>query len=80
MKDFLISRVITRNMITDMFQSIRNLFGMRLRSYEEMIKNTYEDIIEEMRITYGKSVKWYRISINPLTNGSVMVNLYGEIK
>lgn len=74
-KDFVLTRVVSRDIITDIFQGLRNMFGMRLRGYEVRIKETTEKMLEEMRLKYH--VKWYRISINPLTNGSIMINIYG---
>lgn len=79
-KSFIITRVVTRHFVSDFFQGIRNLFGLRLRSYEEMIKTTHKEIINEMKIRYGERVKWYRISFNPLAKESVMINLYGELE
>ncbi len=78
--DFLITRVVTRHFISDFFQGIRNLFGLRLRSYERVIKMGYEELINEMRLLYSDEVEWYRISINPMVNGSIMLNLYGALK
>jgi len=75
-KDFIITRVVSRDVLTDMFQGLRNFFGMRLRGYEKRIKDTTESMLEEMRLRYV--VKWYRISINPLTSGSIMISIYGE--
>ena len=75
-KDFIITRVVTRDIIRDSFAGIRNFFGLRLRTYETMIKQHCEALLEEMRLKY-KNIKWYRISINPLTKGSAMINIYG---
>jgi uncharacterized protein YbjQ (UPF0145 family) len=63
-----------------MFQGVKNMFGLRLRSYEELIKISHEEMIKEMNIKYGNKVSWYRISFNPLTDKSIMINLYGEFK
>ena len=78
-KDFIITRVVTRNFITDSFQWVRNLFGLRLRKYEDIIIKSHAEVIEEMKLRY-KDVAWYRISFNPLVDGSIMINLYGELK
>lgn len=75
-KDFTLTRVVSRDLLTDAFQGLRNMFGMRLRGYEKRIRETLEAMLEEMRLTY--KVEWYHISINPLTSGSVMVTIYGE--
>ena len=73
---FNLTRVVTKNIVTDSFQSIRNIFGLRLRGYERMINNAVKELTEEMELKY--KVKWYRLIINPLTNGSAMIILYGE--
>ena len=75
-KDFIITRVITRDILRDSFNSIRNLFGLRLRNFETRIMKNTEEMTNEMRLKY--KVKWYRISFNPLVTGSVMINIYGE--
>ena len=75
-KDFSITRVVTKDIITDTFQSLRNLFGMRLRGYEGMINNNIKKLIEEKNLRY-KKVEWWRLSVNPLTNGSAMLTIYG---
>ena len=75
-KKFTITRVCTKDLITDSFQGIRNLFGLRLRGYEGMINKNLNEVIKEMEDKY--EVDWWKFSINPLTNGSVMITLYGE--
>lgn len=76
--NFQITRVITKDIITDAFQGIRNFFGLRLRGYESMINKHLNEIIKDMEAKYIPS--WYRFSINPLTTGSVMITIYGEGK
>ena len=76
-KKFSLSRVATKDIITDSFQGLRNLFGMRLRGYEHMLKKNIDETIAEMELTY-KDIIWWRLSVNPLTNGSCMITLYGE--
>ena len=77
MIDFIITRVVTRDMITDMFQSLRNTFGLRLRGYENMINRATKEMLIEMNMDY-KKVEFYRFNINSLVNGSVMITLYGR--
>ncbi|MCK9371174.1 YbjQ family protein [Candidatus Dojkabacteria bacterium] len=76
-RDFHITRIVTRDVLTDSFQSIRNMLGMRLRGYEKRLNETVEVMIEEMNLVY-KNIEWYRISINPLTSGSIMIIIYGQ--
>lgn len=73
---FSLTRVITRNIVTDSFQSIRNIFGLRLRGYEKMLNINIKELISEMELKY--KVNWFRMIINPLASGSAMIILYGE--
>ena len=77
MKQFSITKVVTKNIVTDSFQGIRNLFGLRLRGYERMLNTAIEQNITEMNIKY-KNIIWWRLSVNHLSKGSVMVILFGE--
>lgn len=76
-KDFAITKVYTKNIVTDSFQGIRNIFGLRLRGYERMINQGTKEIIEEMNVRY-REIKWFRLSINPMAKGSVMITAYGR--
>lgn len=77
MEDFAITKVYTKDIITDAFQGIRNFFGLRLRGYERMINKATSEIIKEMNIRY-KNISWWKLSINPLTKGSVMITIFGR--
>jgi len=76
MVSFHITRVVTKDIITDSFQGLRNLFGLRLRGYEGVLNKHIKEMISEMEIKH--KVKWYRMIINPLVNGSAMIIIYGE--
>lgn len=76
-KKFSITRVYTRNIVTDSFQGIRNMFGLRLRGYERMITQGTNELMELIEVTYSK-IKWWRLSINPLAKNSTMITIYGE--
>lgn len=76
MEKFQITRVVTKDIITDSFQGLRNLFGLRLRGYESVLNKNINKMMEEMGTRYN--VKWFRMIINPLTKGSAMIILYGE--
>lgn len=75
-KPFNIVRVVTKDIITDSFQGIRNMFGLRLRGYEKMLDKHIKEALQFMNNNYN--VAWYRMQINPLTNGSAMIIVYGE--
>lgn len=76
-KRFFYNRVISRNIITDWVQSIRNILGLELIAYTKAIKDNTEEM---MRSIEGMKVKWYRIDIEQFTNASIMINLYGELE
>jgi len=76
MEKFNITRVVTKNIVTDSFQGLRNLFGLRLRGYEKMLNQNITEMIKIAEAQYV--IDWYRLSINPLTNGSAMITIYGE--
>lgn len=78
MEKFSITRVVTKNIIIDSFQGLRNMFGLRLRGYEAMLNRNIKGLIEDTEEKYN--IDWYRLSINPLTNGSAMITIYGEGK
>ena len=76
LENFSLTRVVTKDIITDAFQGIRNFFGLRLRGYEHVINKHTAELLKEVELTY--QVKWFRMSINPLVNGSCMITVYGE--
>ena len=76
MEKFSITRVVTKDIITDSFQGLRNLFGLRLRGYEHMLNKNIKELISISEKQYN--IDWFRLSINPLTNGSAMITIYGE--
>jgi uncharacterized protein YbjQ (UPF0145 family) len=76
-KRFSLTRAVTKNIVVDSFQWIRNIFGLRLRGYERMLTENTNSLMEEMNIKYP-SVIWWRLSVNPLSKGSAMIVIYGE--
>ena len=75
-ENFSITRVVTKDIVTDAFQGIRNFFGLRLRGYEQVINKHTDELLKEANLKYN--IKWFRLSINPMVGGSVMITIYGE--
>ena len=73
---FSITRVVTKDIVTDTFQGIRNFFGLRLRGYEQVINKHTNELIAEANIKYKTT--WFRFSINPMVQGSIMITIFGE--
>ena len=79
MKNIIITKIVTRNFIMDIIASFQNMVGSNLTSYEKMIKKGTEQIEEELKIKKLK-LDWYRYEITQLTNGAVVLMLYGDLK
>ncbi len=76
-KDITKVRVVTSNFFVDFIARIKNMFGLRLNKYEEMIKKAKDEIWLELKEQKIK-LKWYRYEISQLTNGAMVIMLYGE--
>ena len=72
-------RVVTKFFIIDIINSVKNALGMRLTKYEDMIKKAQKEIWEELEQEKIK-LSWHRYEISQLTNGAMVVMLYGERK
>jgi len=79
MKQYTITKVVTRNFILDIIASMQNFLGMNLTSYEKMVQKGMEQIKEEL-IEQEIKLDWYRYEITQLTNGAVSITLYGDKK
>ena len=79
MKQYTITKVVTRNFILDIIASMQNFLGMNLTSYEKMVQKGMEQIKEEL-IEQEIKLDWYRYEITQLTNGAVSITLYGDTK
>ncbi len=74
-----ITKVVSRDFITDFIAKFQNMVGMNLTGYEKMVKKGMNQIQEELN---EKKIKldWYRYEITQLTNGAVSITLYGDTK
>jgi uncharacterized protein YbjQ (UPF0145 family) len=79
MKEITKVRVLTRNFGYDIISNVQNFFGGRLTKYEEMINKGKNDIWKELK-SEGIVLKWFRYEISQLTNGAMVIMLYGEAK
>ena len=77
MKNYTITKVLSRNFIMDWIAKFQNMVGMNLTSYEKMVKKGTTQI--EVELKKNKiNLKWYRYEITQLTNGAVSITLYGD--
>lgn len=77
MKNYTITKVLSRNFIMDWIAKFQNMVGMNLTSYEKMVKKGTTQIEEELKKN-KINLKWYRYEITQLTNGTVSITLYGD--
>lgn len=76
-KMFFYSKFLTRNAITDWIQGIRNILGLELESYNNLIEEAATECLEK---TKHLKKKWWRMDTEPANNGSFIVKIYGEIQ
>jgi len=79
MKQVVITKVVSKNFVTDFLAVFQNLIGKNLTPYENMIENGISQIETELKIKRIK-LKWYRYEISQLTNGALAIMLYGDRK
>lgn len=77
MKQITITKVVSRDFITDFIVKFQNMVGANLTGYEKMVDKGMRQIKEELD---KKDIKlnWYRYEITQLTNGAVSITLYGD--
>lgn len=76
-KDIVISKVVSKNFLMDFVARIQNLVGVNLTGYEKMVSKGIKQIQTEVK-EKGIELKWYRYEITQLTNGAVVIMLYGD--
>ncbi len=74
-----ITKVVSRDFVTDFIAKFQNMVGANLTGYEKMVQKGMKQIQEELD---KKNIKldWYRYEITQLTNGAVSITLYGDEK
>lgn len=68
------SKVVSRNVITDWIQGIRNLLGLELKSYTNIVNETVKELLSKVNV----KLKWYRIDIEEFGRGGFLISIYGE--
>ncbi len=74
---FMEVKVVSRNIITDWVQRIRNLLGLELISYTNIIKETSEELLNKVKT---REIDWFKIDIEEFGKGGFMVSVYGAYK
>ena len=74
---FMEIKVVSRNIITDWVQGIRNMLGLELKSYTNIIKETSEELLNRVKT---REIDWFKIDIEEFGRGGFMVSVYGAYK
>lgn len=74
-----ISKVISRNFMSDFGANVRNILGGRLKTYEKMLNKSLTDITEEFYEKYPLA-KQIRIEFTEFTNGALAIIVHGVIR
>lgn len=79
MNSIMKSRVMSKNVVIDIVARVKNFFGMRITQYEDLIEKAKKEIFDELD-EEGIVLSWHRYQITELTNGALVIMLYGEEK
>ena len=70
-------RVITKDMISDFFARIKSLIGGRIKSYEKLLKETLEEMYNELIQAYP-DISRIRIATTEMIEDGAELIMYGE--
>jgi len=79
MKNYTLTKVVSRDFVTDFIARFQNMVGANLTGYEKMVKKGMKQIQKELT-EKNINLDWYRYEITQLTNGAVSITLYGDQK
>ena len=74
-----VCKVVSRNFVVDLWGRVQNFFGSNLSGYEHMVNTAIQQCKDEVD-SKALVLDWYRFEITQVTNGAIMVLLYGETK
>ena len=74
-----ITRVYSRNFVSDFTQELKNIVGGRLKSYELMIEKGIEKCQEEFYKKYPTAQN-AKLQVNEFGNKAISIVIYGEIE
>ncbi len=77
-KTFFEVKVVSRNIISDFVQSIRNFLGMEMTGYSNIIEITVKELLNKIK-KKGKA-NWFKIDIEQIANSGIIISVYGEYK
>lgn len=75
-KEIHIVKVVSKNVFSDMYSQIQNVFGSNLTPYESMLNKGIMQIWQEVGC---KKLKWYRLECAPISKNATIILFYGEL-
>lgn len=75
-KRFFYSKAVSRNIITDWIQGIRNTLGSELIAYTNVIDEATRELLAKV----DRETAWFRIDTEQIGKGAFLIRIYGEYK
>jgi len=72
-------KITTRHVFGDWFQSFKNLLGMNLKSYEDLVSEAIEQALYDLYKSYP-DVYDVKIESPYIVQGTASIIVYGKIK
>jgi len=72
-------RVVTKDVVSDMFARFRSIIGGRVKSYERVIQEALDDAYNELKKEYP-NVKNVRFGTTEMLNDGAEIIVYGEVE
>jgi len=73
-----VTKVVSRNVVSDFLSNLKNIVGGRLKSYERMIDNQLKEVTKEFHHKYPES-KEVRIEFTEFTQGALAIIVHGVV-
>ena len=73
-----ITKVISRNFVSDFIAHAKNILGGRLKTYEKMLDNSLKQVTSEFYEKYPEA-KQVRIEFTEFTSGALAVIVHGVV-
>ena len=73
-----VTKVISKNFVTDFLADMKNIIGGQIKSYERMIDKTLHEVTKEFYQKYPKA-KDLRIEFTEFTQGAMAITVHGVL-
>ena len=73
-----VTKVVSRNFMSDFVANAKNILGGRLKTYEKMLNNSLDEVTKEFYNKYPNATQ-VRIEFTEFTNGALAIIVHGVI-